>query len=192
MAATDAWYRGDGWYTDGGERNFDHYNGWAMHFYPLWYCRVSGADAEPGLADRYRERLRLFLADAAHLVAGNGSPLHQGRSLVHRFAAAAPLWTGALFDAMPLPPGLTSALVARPGTGTVTPHRAEGANAFGRHSATPVYEGTGPAHAVALFLGVIPDGTLPPAPDWEFTAEGVTVSWPDGTTDTVRLAGHSA
>lgn len=33
--------------------------------------------------------------------------MHQGRSLTYRFAAAAPLWAGALADATPLPPGRT-------------------------------------------------------------------------------------
>jgi hypothetical protein len=421
IAVTDTWYRGGGWYTDGGERNFDHYNGWAMHLYPLWYCRISGADAEDGLRERYRERLRAFLDDAAHLVAGNGSPLHQGRSLTYRFAAAAPFFSGALFDATELPPGLTrraasgmarhffehgatdarglltlgwhgpfepirqpysgpaspywaskgflglllppdhpvwtatevelpvergdftrtltapgwvvagtaadgvirtanhgtehlrtyhpfyahhaytshtapdiaeeapsgrvavlaadgtpsrrralrpvvahgrvavsrhtadwtgtdargteggmevttasvlngpwevriaalepghrirvgghalagaeppagragtvsrpdgltSALIAAPGSGDVTLWRAEGVNAFGRHSATPVYEGSGPRHAVALFLGRTRDGVLPPAPRWAFTPGSVTVTWPDGAMDRVELS----
>ncbi|MFD5316086.1 DUF2264 domain-containing protein [Streptomyces sp. NPDC127098] len=104
VEVTDSWYRGGGWYTDGGTSRFDHYNGWAMHLYPLWYCRISG-DHEP-LA-RYRDRLRTFLEDAVHLVGGDGAPLFQGRSLTYRFAAAAPFLTGALFDATPLPPGLT-------------------------------------------------------------------------------------
>ncbi|WP_207930562.1 DUF2264 domain-containing protein, partial [Streptomyces hainanensis] len=104
VEVTDGWYRGDGWYTDGGTSSFDHYNAWAMHLYPLWYCRISG-DREP--LDRYRERLRTFLDDAAHLVGGDGAPLFQGRSLTYRFAAAAPFLTGALFDATPLSPGLT-------------------------------------------------------------------------------------
>ena len=104
---TESWYAGDGWYTDGGERNFDHYSGWAMQLYPLWFCRIAGSLAPHGLQDRYRTRLRSYLQDAAHLVGGDGAPLFQGRSLTYRFAALAPFWTGALFDATPLPPGVT-------------------------------------------------------------------------------------
>jgi len=106
---TEDWYAGGGWYTDGGTRNFDHYSGWAMQLYPLWYCRISG-DHDPGapeLAVRYRHRLRPYLEDLSHLVGGDGAPLFQGRSLTYRFAALAPFWAGALFDATPLAPGLT-------------------------------------------------------------------------------------
>jgi hypothetical protein len=79
-----------------------------MNFYPLWYCRMSGSS----LDERYRERLRSYLDTVQHLFAPNGSPLHQGRSLTYRFAATAPFWAGALFDATPLPPGRTRRLAS--------------------------------------------------------------------------------
>ncbi|GAA3714560.1 DUF2264 domain-containing protein [Streptomyces tremellae] len=117
IALTDGWYAGDGWYSDGltgGERrNFDHYNGWALHLYPLWFCRILGDAAPAGLPDRYRARLRRFLDDQRLLVGANGSPLIQGRSLTYRYAALAPVWTGAVFDATPLAPGETRALASR-------------------------------------------------------------------------------
>jgi hypothetical protein len=117
IALTDGWYAGEGWYSDGitgGERrNFDHYNGWAMHLYPLWFCRIMGDAAPGGLLERYRARLRRFLEDERFLVGANGSPLVQGRSLTYRHAALAPVWTGALFDATPLAPGETRALANR-------------------------------------------------------------------------------
>ncbi len=127
IARTEAWYVGDGWYSDGeaapGEpRNFDYYSGWAMQFYPLWYCRISGDAAEPGLLDRYRERLFRYLQDAQHLIGvsrgdGAGRPLIQGRSLTYRFAMLAPFWTGVVFDATPLSHGRTRRL-----TGAVAGH----------------------------------------------------------------------
>uniref|UniRef100_A0AAU2W3M7 DUF2264 domain-containing protein n=1 Tax=Streptomyces sp. NBC_00008 TaxID=2903610 RepID=A0AAU2W3M7_9ACTN len=117
IALTDGWYAGEGWYSDGltgaAHRNFDHYNGWAMHLYPLWFCRILGDAAPGGLLDRYRARLHRFLADQRLLIGGNGSPLVHGRSLTYRHAALAPLWTGALFDATPLAPGETRALAGR-------------------------------------------------------------------------------
>ncbi|MFD8378211.1 DUF2264 domain-containing protein [Streptomyces sp. NPDC059679] len=117
IALTDGWYAGDGWYSDGltggAHRNFDHYNGWAMHLYPLWFCRILDHAAPGGLLDRYRARLHRFLADQRLLIGANGSPLVQGRSLTYRHAALASLWTGALFDATPLAPGETRALANR-------------------------------------------------------------------------------
>lgn len=100
----ERWYAGDGWYTDGDGRCFDYYAGWAMHLYPLMWARMSG-DRERG--DRYRERLRAFLAQYQHMFARDGAPLHQGRSLCYRYATVAPLWLGTLVDASPLPPGRT-------------------------------------------------------------------------------------
>ncbi|MFD9327207.1 DUF2264 domain-containing protein [Streptomyces sp. NPDC060065] len=117
IGRTEEWYAGDGWYADGGGtggalRHFDYYSGWAMHYYPLWYCRISGADADPALLPRYRARLRRYLDDAQHLVAADGAPLYQGRSLTYRYAMLCPLWTGAVFDATPLPAGRTRRLAS--------------------------------------------------------------------------------
>ncbi|MFE9600002.1 DUF2264 domain-containing protein [Streptomyces hokutonensis] len=117
IARTESWYAGAGWYSDGGGtggplRHFDYYSGWAMHYYPLWYCRISGADADPALLPRYRARLRRYLDDAQHLVAADGAPLYQGRSLTYRYAMLCPLWAGAVFDATPLPAGRTRRLAS--------------------------------------------------------------------------------
>jgi hypothetical protein len=105
------WHLGDGWYTDGDGRHIDHYNGWALHFYPhLWADLAAGgprAALAEEVSERCRTRLRAFLADYVHLIGGDGAPLHQGRSLIYRMASAAPLWMGALYEATPLPPGLT-------------------------------------------------------------------------------------
>lgn len=106
----DSCYAGDGWYSDGrpGGRlsNIDWYSGWVMQQYPLWYCRMSAG--VPGIEERqatYVERLRPYVAAAADLHGADGAPLHQGRSLVYRHATTGALWTGAVFDASPLPLG---------------------------------------------------------------------------------------
>jgi len=117
IARTEQWYAGDGWYSDGGSspgglRNFDYYSGWAMQYYPLWYCRVSGAAADPALLPRYRDRLRRYLDDVQHLVGAGGEPLLQGRSLTYRYAMLGPVWAGAVFDATPLPAGRTRRLAS--------------------------------------------------------------------------------
>jgi hypothetical protein len=64
------------------------------------------------MLETYRERIRHFLDDAQHLVAANGSPVLQGRSLTYRYAMLVPFFTGALFDASPLPPGRTRRLAS--------------------------------------------------------------------------------
>ncbi|MEU1801706.1 DUF2264 domain-containing protein [Streptomyces sp. NPDC019937] len=109
LARIEPWYTGDGWYSDGANRAFDYYNGWALHLYPALEAWLSG-DTER-LA-RYGQRLAAHLADYAHLFGGDGAPLHQGRSLIYRFAAAAPLWLGALTGHTPLTPGTTRRLAS--------------------------------------------------------------------------------
>ncbi|QAY71196.1 DUF2264 domain-containing protein [Xylanimonas protaetiae] len=108
LARIERWYRGDGWYSDGDGQRFDHYAGWAMHFYPLWWARLA-ADRAPDLAAelgaRYAARARRFLEQLVETFGAEGRPLHQGRSLTYRFAALAPFWTAALHDAVPLRPG---------------------------------------------------------------------------------------
>ncbi|MEV0385399.1 DUF2264 domain-containing protein [Nonomuraea sp. NPDC050643] len=91
LALADSFEREDGWYADGAERSYDHYAGWALHFYPLLWSEMAGRPPEP----RYLARLERYLDDAVHLVGADGSPLIQGRSLAYRFAAAAPFWAGA-------------------------------------------------------------------------------------------------
>ena len=58
-----------------------------------------GWPARPTSPPPRRERdvatLDRFLTDAVALVGADGSPLIQGRSLIYRFAAAAPFWVGA-------------------------------------------------------------------------------------------------
>ncbi|MDG9717795.1 DUF2264 domain-containing protein [Streptomyces sp. DH24] len=109
LARVEEWYAGGGWYTDGPRRAFDHYNGWALHLYPVLHAWLAG---DAGLLDRYGARLEAHLADCARLFGGDGAPVHQGRSLTYRFATAAPLWLGALTGRTPLPPGETRRLAS--------------------------------------------------------------------------------
>ncbi|MFI6919236.1 DUF2264 domain-containing protein [Nonomuraea spiralis] len=100
LARIEPWYAGDGWYTDGDNRSFDHYNGWAMHLYPALLAHLSGKGS-PG------DRLRRFLESYALTFDQHGGMLHQGRSLTYRFASATSLFAGALLEATPLSPGRT-------------------------------------------------------------------------------------
>ncbi|HTJ38781.1 MAG TPA: DUF2264 domain-containing protein [Dactylosporangium sp.] len=107
LAAHDSFARADGWLADGPGRAFDHYTGWALHLYPALWARMAGAEdlAAPRRA-RDLAALDRYLCDAVALVGGDGSPLLQGRSLVYRFAAAAPFWAGGLAGVPSLAPGL--------------------------------------------------------------------------------------
>src|SRR5699024_2343518 len=94
------------WSSDVCSSDLDHYVGWAMHLYPTLWARMRGADdlaAGRGAVDR--ERLDRYLQDPVHLLGADGAPLFQGRSLVYRFAAAAPVWVGAMAEVPPFSPG---------------------------------------------------------------------------------------
>ena len=97
LALHDSLVREDGWMSDGFERSYDHYVGWALHLYPVLWARMQGAgDLAGGRTEQDVAALDRFLQDAVALVGADGSPLIQGRSLIYRFAAAAPFWIGAI------------------------------------------------------------------------------------------------
>ncbi|WP_329454316.1 DUF2264 domain-containing protein [Streptomyces sp. NBC_01497] len=98
----ETWYVGQGWYTDGDGRAFDHYNGWALHLYPVLHAHLGG-DGER--AARYGGRLREHLDSFALMFASDGAPLHYGRSLTYRFGTTAAVAAGALTGHTPLTPG---------------------------------------------------------------------------------------
>lgn len=109
LARIEEWYEGDGWYSDGDNRSFDHYNGWALHLYPVLHAHLAG---DEDLLDRYGPRLRAHLDGYARLFGADGSPMPYGRSLTYRFAAASAPWLGALTGHTPLGPGATRRLAS--------------------------------------------------------------------------------
>lgn len=107
LALHDSFSRAAGWSSDGEERSFDHYVGWALHLYPVLWSRMQGAeDLAGGRTAVDVSALDRYLQDAVCLVGSDGAPLLQGRSLIYRFAAAAPFWAGALAGVPSLSPGL--------------------------------------------------------------------------------------
>ncbi|MGA7203717.1 MAG: DUF2264 domain-containing protein [Specibacter sp.] len=109
LASLEEWYVGGGWYRDGDGDYFDYYCGWAMHLYPLLWLRML-AERDPAraaaLRSRYAGRLAEFLPDHVGFFGGNGSPVYHGRSLIYRYAAAAPLFMAELAGVpSPLSPG---------------------------------------------------------------------------------------
>jgi hypothetical protein len=108
LAVHDSLYRDHGWFADGPERAYDHYVGWAFQVYPQLLQLMAPED--PRVKARAKldgDRLADFLDDAVHLVGANGAPLIQGRSLIYRFAAAAPFWSGQLLGNTRLSPGVS-------------------------------------------------------------------------------------
>jgi hypothetical protein len=103
----ETWYRGQGWYSDGDGRAFDHYNGWALHLYPVLDAHLAGTENPHGA--RLREHLESFAA----LFGADGAPIHFGRSLTYRFAATSAVGLGAVTGHTPLTPGASRRLISR-------------------------------------------------------------------------------
>lgn len=77
-------HRGGGWFEDGMNQAYDHYNAYAFHFYGLWWARLHGA-REPARAERWRGWARLFVAHYEHFFAASGEHPAFGRSITYRF-----------------------------------------------------------------------------------------------------------
>jgi hypothetical protein len=105
----EGWYRGDGWYSDGDGRAFDHYIGWAMHLYPVLVAHLRGDTAQ---LERLGPRLEEFLGSFAATFDVNGAPLHQGRSLTYRTAALSSVALGEVVGWTPLRPGQTRRILS--------------------------------------------------------------------------------
>ncbi|MET8765197.1 DUF2264 domain-containing protein [Lentzea sp. NPDC004782] len=109
LALHASFRREGGWLSDGGERAYDHYTGWALHLYPLLWTHlfdVPDSLCSQELRRTWADDLSRYLEDAVALVGADGSPLMQGRSLTYRFAAAAPFWVAALTGVSGPAPGL--------------------------------------------------------------------------------------
>jgi len=77
-------HRGGGWFEDGINQAYDHYNAYAFHFYGLMWARLYGA-GNPERANRWREWARPFVDDYQHFFAANGEHPAFGRSISYRF-----------------------------------------------------------------------------------------------------------
>jgi hypothetical protein len=193
LARHDSFGRADGWMSDGDERSFDHYVGWALHLYPVLWSRMQGAEElANGRTTADIAGLDRFLQDAVALIGADGSPLMQGRSLIYRFAAAAPFWVGVLAEVPSL-----SAGALRHAANRVVGHfdsnqvpDADGLLTLGWHGEWPAlaqsYSGPGsPYWAVKGLVGIL----LPEDhPVWTAPAEPLPVETGD-TLRAVRAAG---
>ena len=77
-------HRGGGWFEDGINQAYDHYNAYAFHFYGLWWVKLHGED-QPERAARWIEWGRLFVRDYVHFFAASGEHPSFGRSITYRF-----------------------------------------------------------------------------------------------------------
>jgi hypothetical protein len=77
-------HRGSGWFEDGINQAFDHYNAYAFHFYGLMWTHLHGRRDEQR-AQRWRQWSRLFVRDYSHFFAASGEHPAFGRSICYRF-----------------------------------------------------------------------------------------------------------
>lgn len=108
----EAYYLGNGWYSDGPGRPKDYYISMAFHFYGLIYATLM-KDDDAARALTLRERARLFAQDFITFSDAGGASIPFGRSLTYRFAMAA-FWSAVAFSQLEVyTPGIVKGLVLR-------------------------------------------------------------------------------
>ncbi len=98
-------YRGDGWFIDGWNRGFDHYNFWGFQLYlhafmayvPRWRRRYGA---------RVREITRAHERTLPFFFGRDGGPIPKGRSLNYRFAVVSGIAYSQISGLSSLKPGL--------------------------------------------------------------------------------------
>jgi hypothetical protein len=98
------WYRGDGWFIDGGNLAFDYYNLWGFQLYNNALCHFD-PEWQNMFGDRVRETSKKFQDSFQYLFGRDGGPIPWGRSLSYRFACISALGYALLNDASALDPG---------------------------------------------------------------------------------------
>ncbi|HKS34288.1 MAG TPA: DUF2264 domain-containing protein [Enterobacteriaceae bacterium] len=112
FAMMEAYYLGDGWYSDGPGRPKDYYIPMAFHFYGLIYATLN-QDDDPQRCAVLRERARQFADDFIWMSAADGASVPFGRSLTYRFAMVA-FWSAAVFAGLDvLSPGVIKGVILR-------------------------------------------------------------------------------
>ncbi len=97
-------YRGDGWFIDGWNRQFDHYNYWGFQFY-LHALMVFDQRWRDRYAERVREITRAHEATVPYWYGRDGGPVPKGRSLNYRFATLSGLAMAQLSGLNAMAPG---------------------------------------------------------------------------------------
>ena len=98
------WYRGDGWFIDGGNRGIDHYNLWGFQLYSQAVCHFDETWRKQ-FGPQVNAITARFLQSYPYLYGRDGGPIPWGRSLSYRFADNAAIGWAVLNGSNPLPPG---------------------------------------------------------------------------------------
>ncbi len=101
LTRTLAFYRGDGWFTDGPGGPVDYYNAWGFYYHIGWIHRMNAGL----LRDTVENALPVFAADLLHLLGPHGLPV-MGRSVCYRMAVPAPLIFASTLHPESLPPAV--------------------------------------------------------------------------------------
>ncbi|MEM1330135.1 MAG: DUF2264 domain-containing protein [Planctomycetota bacterium] len=104
MDELETMYRRDGWFIDGCNETYDHYNAFSFHTYGLHWARRYG-HRDPERRDRWLSMSDEFIASYASLFAATGEHVPLGRSLTYRFNAASVFPLAALMGVGGLPAG---------------------------------------------------------------------------------------
>ncbi|MEA9392066.1 DUF2264 domain-containing protein [Acerihabitans sp. TG2] len=108
----EAYYLGNGWYSDGLGRPKDYYISMAFHYYGLIYATLM-AQEDPQRSLELRNRAKRFAEDFIYMFSSEGPAIPFGRSLTYRFAESA-FWSAAAFAGLDiLSPGEMKGIVLR-------------------------------------------------------------------------------
>lgn len=109
-------HRGGGWFEDGINQAFDHYNAYAFHFYGLMWSRLHGGrrgGADLARAWRWRDWASSFVEDYQHWFAASGEHPAFGRSITYRFNAVGVFGLALAEGCTELSPGMLRRLCTR-------------------------------------------------------------------------------
>ncbi|MEO6002272.1 MAG: DUF2264 domain-containing protein [Opitutus sp.] len=105
-------HRGGGWFEDGINQAYDHYNAYAFHFYGLMWARLHGG-TNPVRAQRWHDWARLFVRDYQYFFAATGEHPAFGRSITYRFNAINVFGLALAESCTELAPGMLRRLCTR-------------------------------------------------------------------------------
>jgi hypothetical protein len=98
------WYRGDGWFIDGSNRGFDHYNLWGFQLY-FHILKKFDKEWRDLFGERIGQTSARFFEMLPFMFGRDGGPVPWGRSLSYRFAGNAAIAWAWLNGDCTLPPG---------------------------------------------------------------------------------------